>query len=177
MRVAQFSSVMQSCPTLCDPMDTKPPCPSPTPGAYSNSCPQAGDAIQPSHPVILFSCFQSFPASGSFPVSQFFTSVRVASDPPRSQGMTRDTEHRGSCLASSGFWSRFGFSPSVWPISTSASPLVQKTLLLSTLKIYFSLYKVGGVGEKQPVSVPTLSPLSSGNKVLRHLRKLRLLYF
>ena len=127
--------------------------------------------------VILFSCFQSFPASGSFPVSQFFTSVRVASDPPRSQGMTRDTEHRGSCLASSGFWSRFGFSPSVWPISTSASPLVQKTLLLSTLKIYFSLYKVGGVGEKQPFSVPTLSPLSSGNKVLKHLRKLRLLNF
>ena len=99
MRVAQFSSVTQSCPTLCDPMDTKPPCPSPTPGAYSNSCPQAGDAIQPSHPVILFSCFQSFPASGSFPVSQFFTSVRVASDPPRPQGMTPDTEHRGIMLS------------------------------------------------------------------------------
>ena len=33
-----------------------------------------GDAIQPSHLVIPFSCLQSFPASGSFPVSQFFTS-------------------------------------------------------------------------------------------------------
>ena len=33
------------------------------------------DAIQPSHPVVPFSsCFQSFPASGSFPVSQFFAS-------------------------------------------------------------------------------------------------------
>ena len=33
------------------------------------------DAIQPSHPVIPFSsCLQSFPASGSFPMSQFFTS-------------------------------------------------------------------------------------------------------
>ena len=82
----------------------------------------------------------------------------------------------GSCLAASGFWSCFGFFPSIWPVSTSASPLVQKTLLLSTLKIYFSLYKVGEVGEKQPFSVPTLSPLSSGNKVLRPLTKLRLWY-
>ena len=100
MRVAQFSSVMQSCPTLCDPMDTRSPCPSPTPWAYSNSCPSS----QWCHPaisssVVPFSCFQSFPASGSFPVSQFFTSVRVASDPPRSQGMTRDTEHRGIMLS------------------------------------------------------------------------------
>ena len=35
---------------------------------------QVGDAIQPSHPVIpFFSHLQSFPASGSFPMSQFFT--------------------------------------------------------------------------------------------------------
>ena len=34
-----------------------------------------GDAIQPSHPLVPFSsCLQSFPASGSFPMSQFFTS-------------------------------------------------------------------------------------------------------
>ena len=52
------------------------PCPSPTPGAYSNSCPSS----QWCHPtmsssVVPFSsCVQSFPASGSFPVSQFFTS-------------------------------------------------------------------------------------------------------
>ena len=36
---------------------------------------QVDDAIQPAHPVIPFSsCLQSFPALGSFPVSQFFTS-------------------------------------------------------------------------------------------------------
>ena len=51
------------------------PCPLPTPGAYSNSCPLS----RWSHPtisssVIPFSCLQSFPESGSFPVSQFFTS-------------------------------------------------------------------------------------------------------
>ena len=34
-----------------------------------------GYGIQPSHPIVLFSsCLQSFPASGSFPMSQFFTS-------------------------------------------------------------------------------------------------------
>ena len=39
----QLSSVAQSCPTLCNPTDcmqhSRPPCPSLTPGAYSNSCP------------------------------------------------------------------------------------------------------------------------------------------
>ena len=33
----------------------RPPCPSPTPRAYSNSCPRVGDAIQPSHPLVPFS--------------------------------------------------------------------------------------------------------------------------
>ena len=51
------------------------PCPSPTPGAYSNSCPLS----QWCHPtisssVVRFSHFQSFPASGSFQMSQCFTS-------------------------------------------------------------------------------------------------------
>ena len=52
------------------------PCPSPTPGTCSNSCPLS----QWCHPAILFSVvtlsshLQSFPASGSFPMSQFFTS-------------------------------------------------------------------------------------------------------
>ena len=49
----------------------RPPCPSPTPGVYSNSCPWS----QWCHPTIsssvipFSSCIQSFPASGSFPVS------------------------------------------------------------------------------------------------------------
>ena len=75
----QFSSVTQSCPTLCDPMDYSMPgfpCPSPTPRACSNSCPSSRWC----HPtisssVIPFSSYlPSFPASGSFPGSQFFTS-------------------------------------------------------------------------------------------------------
>ena len=55
---------------------TRLPCPSPTPGAYSNSCPSSPWC----HPTIsssvipFYSCPQSFPASGSFQMSQFFAS-------------------------------------------------------------------------------------------------------
>ena len=52
------------------------PCPSPTPRAYLNSC-RSSWWFHPtiSSSVVLFSsCLQSFPASGSFPVSQFFAS-------------------------------------------------------------------------------------------------------
>ena len=74
---SQFSSVTQSRLTFYDPMDCSMlGFPSPTPGAYSNSCSLSWWC----HPTISFSvvpfsfCLQSFPASGSFPVSQFFTS-------------------------------------------------------------------------------------------------------
>ena len=52
----------------------RPPCPSPTPGVHSNSCPSS----QRCHPAIsssvipFSSCPQSLPASGSFPMSQLF---------------------------------------------------------------------------------------------------------
>ena len=76
MVVLQFSSVTQLCLTLCDPMD----CTTPGLPAY-HQLPELtqthvhwlGDAISSS--VIPFSsCLQSFPASGSFPLSQFFES-------------------------------------------------------------------------------------------------------
>ena len=57
-------------------MDTRPPCPSPSPRAYSNSCPlsQRHHLTISSSVVPFSSCPQSFPASGSFPMSQLFTS-------------------------------------------------------------------------------------------------------
>ena len=72
----QFSSVAQSCPTLCNPMNRSMPGLS----VYhqlleftQTHVHWVGDAIQPSHPVIPFSsCPQSFPASESFPMSQLF---------------------------------------------------------------------------------------------------------
>ena len=77
-----FSSVQFSCSVESDFLwphglpHAWPPCPSPTPGIYSNSSP----LTQWCHPtmsssVIPFSSYlQSFPASGSFPMIQFFTS-------------------------------------------------------------------------------------------------------
>ena len=73
----QFSSFAQSCPTFCDPMNHSTPgpsCPSPTPGVHSNLC----SSSQWCHPTIsssvipFSSCPQSFPASGSFQMSQLF---------------------------------------------------------------------------------------------------------
>ena len=71
-------SAAQSCPTLWlhGLQHARLPCPSPSPRACSNSFPLS----QWQHPTILFSIFpfsshlQSFPTSGSFHMSQFFTS-------------------------------------------------------------------------------------------------------
>ena len=76
--LVQFSSVAQSFPTLwpCGLQHGRPPCPSQTPGDYSNSCPfhrWCHPTISSS--VVPFSShLQSFPASRSFPMCQFFTS-------------------------------------------------------------------------------------------------------
>ena len=74
----QFSSVTQSCLTLWphELQNARPPCPLPTPRVYQNSCPLS----QWCHPTIsssvipFSSCPQSFPALGSFQMSQFFAS-------------------------------------------------------------------------------------------------------
>ena len=73
----QFSrSVVSNSSQPHGPQHTRPPCPSPTPRVYSNSCPLSRWC----HPTIsssvipFSSCLQSFPASGSFQMSQFFTS-------------------------------------------------------------------------------------------------------
>ena len=68
----QLSSVTQSCPTLCDPMNCDP--------TNSQSLPKlmSIESVMPSNHLIsvvpFSSCLQSFPVSGSFPVSPFFTS-------------------------------------------------------------------------------------------------------
>ena len=73
----QFSSSLVSYSLRPhEPQHTRLPCPSPAPGAYPNSCPLSRWCHPTiSSPVIHFSsCPQSFPASGSFQMSQFFTS-------------------------------------------------------------------------------------------------------
>ena len=72
----QFShSVVSDSFRPHESQQARPPCPSPTPGVYPNSYPSSRWC----HPAISSSahssfCLQSFPASGSFPVSQLFTS-------------------------------------------------------------------------------------------------------
>ena len=74
----QFSSVTQLSPTLCNTMNhSMPGLPvhQQLPESTLTHVHWVGDAIQPSHPVVSFStCPQSFPASGSFPMSQLFIS-------------------------------------------------------------------------------------------------------
>ena len=77
-----IQSVQFSCSVMSDSLrphglqHSRPPCPSPTPRVYSNSCPVSQWCHQTiSFSVVPFSsCLQSFPASGSFPMSQFFAS-------------------------------------------------------------------------------------------------------
>ena len=85
-----LSSVQFSCLVVSDSLwlqesqHASLPCPSPTPGVYSNSCPSSRwchPAISSS--VVPFSSFpQSLPASRSFPMSQLFAwggqSIRVS---------------------------------------------------------------------------------------------------
>ena len=138
------------CLTLCDPMNCRQharlPCPSPSPGVCSNSCPLS----QWYHPAIsssvtLFSfCLQSFPASGSFPMSQIFTSggqsievsasasvlpinsptgLQVGQRKPR--GLTRGLQ--------SAPWSMYVFPPVSFPASLILAHFAPATLASTLL--------------------------------------------
>ena len=81
--LAHIESVSQfSCSVMSDSLrhrglqHTSPPRPSPTPAAYSNSCPLSWwcHATSSSSAIPFSSYLQSFPASGSFQMSQFFAS-------------------------------------------------------------------------------------------------------
>ena len=69
-------SVMPDCLWPHEPQHARPPCPSPTARVHPNPCPSSRWC----HPTIsssvvpFSSCLQSFPASGSFPMSQLFAS-------------------------------------------------------------------------------------------------------
>ena len=77
-----FILVQFSCSVMSDSLQphglqqARSPCLLPTPGACSNSCPSSSRC----HPTIsssvipFYSCLQSFPASGSFQMTQFFVS-------------------------------------------------------------------------------------------------------
>ena len=98
IELPQFSPVQFSRSVVSDslwphePQHARPPCPSPTPGVHSDSCPSS----QWCHPAIsssvvpFSSCPQSLPASESFPMSQLFAwggqSTLASFLPKKSQG-------------------------------------------------------------------------------------------
>ena len=73
--INSFISVQFGCSVMSDSLrthglqHTRPPCTPPTPGVHPNSSPLSQWCI----PTISSSCLQSFPASGSFQMSQIFT--------------------------------------------------------------------------------------------------------
>ena len=78
---SKSGSVQFSCLVMSDSLRfhesqyARPPSQSPTPGVYSNPCPLSWWCYPTTSSSVIFSCLQSFPASGSFPSSQFFTSA------------------------------------------------------------------------------------------------------
>ena len=97
-----FSSVQFSCSVMSDSswphelQHARPPCPSPTPGVYSNSCPLSWwchTAIS-SSAIPFSSCPQPLPASRSCTMSQLFTwggqSIGVSASAPVFPMNTRD---------------------------------------------------------------------------------------
>ena len=108
-----FSSVAQLCPTLLPhELHARPPCPSPTPRVYPNSCPLSWWC----HPTIsssvipFSSCSQSFLVSGSFHMSQLCTLDMLI-------------DHHACCMLShfSGIW----LFVTLWPIACQA-PLIME---------------------------------------------------
>ena len=82
MCLTMSSSVQFSCSVMSDslwphePQNARPPCPSPTPRVYPNSCPLSRwhHLTILSSVVPFYSCLRSFPASGSFQMSQLVAS-------------------------------------------------------------------------------------------------------
>ena len=132
----QFSlvqSATQSCPTL-QPHGlqyTRLPCPSPTPRACSNSCPSSRWC----HPTILTSvisfscCLQSFPASGSFLMSQLFTSG----------GQSIGASASASVLPMNiQDWFPLGLTGLIFLHSKGLSKVFSKLIFIISLKFYFN---------------------------------------
>ena len=145
--IFQFSSVAQLCPTLCDLVDGI------TPGfpVYH----QLAELTQTPvlswwcHPTILssvphfFSCLQSFPASGSFPVSRLFTSggqtigASASALPMNIQGwfplgltgfISLQSKGLSRVFSSTTIWKHqfFGAQSSLWSNSHSLTWLLEK---------------------------------------------------
>ena len=123
----QFSrSVVSDSLRPHESQHARPPCPSPTPRVYSNSCPSSRwcHSTISSSIVPFSSCPQSLPASGSFPMSQLFAwggqGIGVSASASVS-GKERNRRGRSEAQNSSSPWMRMilmrgWFLPSMWSL-------------------------------------------------------------
>ena len=120
----------QSCLTVCNPMDCGTSCPSPSPWVWSLMSIESVITISSS--VTPFSsCPQSFPASGSFPVNQLFTSD--------SQSIGTSSSDSASVLQLifrvDFIWNRLVSSPCCTRDSNESSPAHLKNINFSALSL------------------------------------------
>ena len=118
VKMYQFScSVISDSLRPHESQHARPPCPSPTPGVYPNSCPSSRwcHPAMSSSVVPFSSCLQSLPASGSFPMSQLFTwggqstgvSALASFLPKKYQGWSPSERTGWISLQSKGLWRVF----------------------------------------------------------------------
>ena len=133
---------------------TNLPCPSPTPGACSNSC----SLSQWCHPIIsssvspFSSCLQSFPASGCFPMSQFFASG----------GQSTGASASASVLPMNmQDWFPLGWTGLISLQSKGLSKVFSRTTVHSMINVHaFLLLPLCSIISQQ-VSLPSLLPTPS----------------
>ena len=128
----------------------RPPCPSPTPRAYSNSCPLSRwcHPMSSSSVTPFSSHLQSFPASGAFPRSHFFTSggqsIGVSASAPVLPMNTQDWFPLGwtgwISLQSKGLWETLEES-SPTPQFKSINSLVLSFIYSPTLTSIYDYWK------------------------------------
>ena len=132
---AQFSSVAQLCLTFWNPMDCSTPglpVHHQLPELTQTDVHRVSDAIQPSHPLSSPSppCLQSFPASGSFQMSQFF----------KSGGQNIGVSALASVLPISiQDWLPLGWTGLISLLSKGISRVFYRTTVKSTNSLAFSL--------------------------------------
>ena len=126
------SSVQFSCSVVSNSLrphelqHDRPPCPSPTPGVYSNSCtlsrwchPTSSSSVIP-----FSSHLQSFPASGSFQMSHFFTSGGQSIGVSASTSVLPMNTQDWSPLGWTGWISLYFYTPDFSPCLKEAMGLV-----------------------------------------------------
>ena len=137
---------------------TRPPCPSPTPGVYSNSCPWS----QWCHPsisssVVPFSCSQSSPASGSFPVDRPVTSggqVLEFQLQHQSFQWIFSTDYKCSAYQLTQNWAKFG---KIFTVSLTGECGLLKSCALSIFLLHSNIHP-------QKVVITVLDQISEEKK-------------